>query len=308
MGLTKNKSVGKIRDNTVYNIDGASCGMDERLVDAIRTSIRAKMEKKSLTIPRLPAAAGRILQLSQDPDVQVKDLTEAVMSDATLAARVLTLANAAAHGSPVKGLDAAIVRLGMGKLCDLVFAESLQSKVFPQRAYRGILEQSWQLSLAAAVACDQITREIGVEREGAFIVGLLHDIGKPTLVNTVLEYERKNEGKQMGEELVELILSQLHEEIGAYVLEEWGMAEGAVEAARMHHRYQELGDVHPAHRIIYAANLICQHLGIGSEQCSIAFNLERSFLDMGLSDLARVEKILTKVSAEVERLLAGFKS
>jgi putative nucleotidyltransferase with HDIG domain len=303
---TKRKNFYKGRSNVVYNIDGATCGMDERLVDAIRTAVRSKMEKRSLEIPRLPQVAGRILQLSQDPDVQVRDVTEAVMSDPVLAARVLGLANAAANGGRVESLDAAILRLGLKKLRDLVFAESMQAKVFPARAYRSLLEPSWRLSLGAAVACEAIAKAVGADREGAFLLGLLHEIGKPTLVQTILEYERRNEGRSMGEELVEIVLSQLHEEIGAYVLEQWGMPEPVVEAARAHHRYQESPSASPAHRLIYAANLVCRHLGIGEEQCGIAFNLERCFLDLKLSDLDRVTPILEAVSRDVESLLAAF--
>ncbi len=306
MGFIKRKNFYKGRSNVVYNIDGASCGMDERLVEAIRASIRGKMERRDLVIPRLPVVAGQILQLSQDPDVQIDRVTEAVMSDPVLATRVLALANAAAHGGQVKGLNAAILRLGLRKLRDLVFAESLQSKVFPARAYRGLLEQSWHLSLGAAVACEAVSEVTGGDREGAFLLGLLHDIGKPTLVQTILEYERKNEGRAMGEELVEIVLSQLHEEIGAYVLEQWGMPEGVVEAARAHHRYHESGTVSPAHQVIWAANLICQHLGIGGAQDSVSFNLERVFLDLNLSDLERVEQMLGAIARNLDSLMAGF--
>ena len=306
MGLLKRKNYYKGPANVVYNIDGASCGMDDRLVDAIRTSIRAKMERRALDIPRLPAVAGRILHLSQDPEMHIKFVTDAVMSDPVLAARVLGLANAAAYGGQVKGLGPAILRLGLRKLRDLVFAESMHTKVFPSRAYRGLLEQSWRLSLGAAVACEVIASSTGVDREEAFLVGLLHDIGKPTLVLTILEYERKNEGRTMGEELVEIVLSQLHEEIGAYVLEQWGMPEGVVEAARAHHQYQDSPNASPVHRIAYAANLVCQHLGVGQDQSSVAFNLERAFLDLKLSDPAQVDQVLEAVSRDLETLMAGF--
>lgn len=301
----KRKNFYKGRSNVVYDIDGSSCGMDERLIEAIRTAVRAKMESRSLEIPRLPAAAGRILQLSQEPEVQVRSVTEAVMGDPVLAARVLTLANAAAHGTQVKSLHAAIMRLGLKKLRDLVFAESIQTKVFPARAYRELLEQSWQLSLAAAVACEVIATVGGLARDGAFLVGLLHDIGKPTLVHTILEYERKNNGHAMGEELVEIVLSQLHEEIGAYVLEQWKLPEDTVEAARAHHRYQENAST-PSHRIIYAANLICQHLGIGDVQRDVPFNLERAFLDLGLAEQSKIDTILQTVTQEFEMLMTGF--
>ena len=305
MNPTKRKNFYKGRSNVVYDIDGASCGLDDRLIEAIRTSVRVKMERKELSIPRLPVVAGRILQLSRDPDVQVKHVAEAVMSDPVLAARVITVANAAAHGSAVKSLSAAIMRLGLRKLRDLVFAESVQAKVFPARAYRSLLEPSWRLSLGAAVACDYLARVTGLERDGAFLIGLLHDIGKPTLVHTILDYERKNGDQPMGDELVEMVLSQLHEEIGAYVLQEWGMHESTVEAARAHHLYQGPASS-SAHRLIYSANLMCEHLGVGEIHRDVPFNLERVFVDLNLSDLAKVNQILESVSKELESLMAGF--
>lgn len=293
--------------NVVYNIDGASYGMDDRLVEAIRTSIRAKMESGKLDIPRLPEVAGRILRLSQDPDVQVSEVTDAVKGDPLLAARVLSLANSAALGGTgqVQSLDTAILRLGTKKLRDLVFAESVQTKVFPARAYRGLLEQSWRLSLGAGVACEAISKATGLERDAAFLIGLLHDTGKPTLVNTIAEYERKNEGRALGEEVVEVVLSQLHEEIGAHVLEQWKMPEAVVEAAREHHRYKEAANTDAAHRIIHAANLICEHLGVGDVQRDIYFNVERVFSDLGLG-VERVEEMLERISGDLDGLLAGF--
>lgn len=301
------KKYRKEPSNIVYNIDGASYGMDDRLVEAVRASVRSRMEKGTLDIPRLPKAAARILQLSQSPDVQISAVTDAVKSDPLLAARLLKLCNAAAFGGngEVTNLDAAIVRLGLKKVRDLVFAESLQTKVFPARSYRGLLEKSWMLSLGAAVACEEVGKATGLERDGAFLIGLLHDTGKPTLVNTLVEYEKKNGGKAMSDDLVEIVLSQLHEEIGAYVLQKWEMPASFVEAARQHHRYQESGKVPDAHRMIYAANLMCEHLGVGEIQRSISFNLERVFADLGLP-LDKVEEMLDRVSAQVEDLLSGF--
>jgi putative nucleotidyltransferase with HDIG domain len=296
----------KGRSNVVYDIDGASYGMDDRLVEAIRASIRKRVENGTLVIPRLPKVAGRILQLSQDPNIQIQAVTDVVKGDPILATRVLGLANAAAFGGngEIKNLGTAITRLGMRKLRDLVFAESMQTKVFPARAYIRLVEQSWRLSLGAAVACEAIAKATGHERDEAFLIGLLHDIGKPTLVNAILELERKNNGQSLGEELVELVLSQLHEEIGAYVLEQWKMPPAVVEAARAHHRYQGPGTA-STHGLICLTNLVCEHLGIGSEQRDVSFNLESVTGDLGL-DLARMERIVEEVSGGLEGLLAGF--
>ncbi|MBZ0270228.1 HDOD domain-containing protein [bacterium] len=306
MKASKPKSYYKGPSNVVYNIDGTSCGLDEHLVDAIRASLREKMEKRALEIPRLPTVAARILQLSQDPDVLVSDVTNAIISDPVLAARVLKIANAAASGGEVRGLEPAIMRIGLRKLRDLVFAESMQAKVFPARAYRPLLDASWRVSLGAAITCEILSKMTGIEREGAFLMGLLHDIGKPTLVMAIMEYERKNGGAPIGEELVELVLSQLHEEIGGYVLQQWGMHEMIVAGARAHHRYDESRSAPPGHRLIHAANRICEHLGVGSEQSPVSFSVERVFLDLGAPIIDKIDGIVEAVSRDLESLLTGF--
>ena len=92
------KKYRKEPSNVVYQVDGASYGMDDRLVAALRDSIRAKAERGQLDVPRLPAAASRILQLSQKPDVQVSEISDAVKTDSQLAKRVLKICNSAASG------------------------------------------------------------------------------------------------------------------------------------------------------------------------------------------------------------------
>jgi HD-like signal output (HDOD) protein len=208
----------------------------------------------------------------------------------------------------VESLESALTRLGMKTVCNIVFTESVQTKVFPARAYRDLLEQSWRLSLGSAIACEALSRVTGLERQAAFLIGLLHDTGKPTLVNTITEYEKKNQNRPLGDEMVEIVLSQLHEEIGAYVLEKWGMPAPIVEGARLHSRYEGESQSKPAQKLLYAANLVCRHLGIGDVHDGVSFNLEQVFLDLRLTDLAKVEKILEAVQHEMAAMLEGFGS
>ena len=73
----------------------------------------------------------------------------------------------------------------------------------------------------------------------------------------------------------EIVLSQLHEEIGAYVLEHWGMPAPIVDAARLHSRYAGESQSKPAQKLLYAANLVCRNLGIGDVHDGVSFNLEQ---------------------------------
>jgi HD-like signal output (HDOD) protein len=281
--------------NVVYNVDGATYGLDDNLVEALKNHIRRRLESKTLEIPRLPQVAGRILQLSQSPDTSVDEIVQVIVTDPVLAARILVIANSAAYGGGdrVEGLKSALMRLGSRIVQDMVFAESVRMRIFSARSYRSLLEQSWKLSIGTAVACEALSAATGLERECAFLMGLLHDTGTPVLINAVAESEKQNRGISLGEEMVEILISQLHEEIGAYVLSGWGMAPSVVSAAGAHH-------------LVHAANLVCQHLGIGTDQKDVNFSIAHVFADLGLADLDTMTPILESVAQETESMLAGL--
>jgi len=294
--------------NKVYVIDGASYGLDDRLVEAIKDSIGRKLTAKTLEVPRLPQVASRIMQLSGNPDTSVDDVVQVITTDPIMATRMLAIANSAAYnsGSRFDDLRPALLRLGTKVVSDTVFAESVRMKVFSAKSYRAILERSWKLSLGTALACDAISRATGIERSSAFLMGLLHETGTPVLVSTVAEYERQNRGVALGEDLVEILITQLHEEVGAHVLVEWGMSDVVVGAALAHHQYRGAGKSSPGSSLVHAGNLVCRHLGIGGESESVAFNLERVFTDLKLGDTDAVAPILETVQREFDGLMAGL--
>ncbi len=294
--------------STVYEVEGVSYGLDDALVRAIKGSIHRRLQSRTLEIPRLPQIAGRILRLSQNPTTDLDEIVRTIATDGILATRVMTVANSAAfgNGQTVDGLMPAVMRLGVKIVRDMVFAESIRLRIFSARSYRSVLEQSWKLSLGTAIACEELSRATGLERHTAFLLGLLHDTGKPVLVNAISEIERENRGLTLGEDIVEIVLSQLHEEVGAYVLVNWGMPDSIVSAAREHHRYRRTANVTPAQRLVYAGNMICRHLGIGETKRRVDFKIEYAFADLDLADTDKMSPILETVTHEVESLMAGF--
>lgn len=293
---------------TTYTIDGASYGLDDRLVEAVKTSINRKLESKTLEVPRLPQVATRILQLANNPNTDVDDIVRAITTDPLLVTRILNVANSAAYGTvqPVTGLQPAIMRLGSKFVEDVVFSESIRLKVFSARSYRHLLQESWQTSLATAVACEAMSQATGLERDGAFLMGLLHDTGKPVLAGAIGELEKLNQGRPLGEDTVTILMSQLHEDVGAHVLEIWGMSPEIVDAARGHHFYRGAAQTTSAQKLVHAGNLICQHLGIGDTQREINFTVEHVFADLGLNDIDRMTPILETVTRELEGLMVGL--
>ena len=291
--------------NVVYEIDGACYGLDDGLVEAIKSSIGRRLAANELEIPRLPQVANRILKLSETSDPDNREVVRTISTDPLLATRIMAIANSAAYAGleRLDGLEPVLMRLGFKAVRDIVFAESLRMRVFSARGYRPLLEASWQVSIGTAVACEALSKSTGLERDRAFLLGLLHETGVPVLAGAVAEIEKANRGNSLGSELVEILLSTMHEETGGYVLGRWGMSEAFVGAAREHHHYRGVGQSTSAQRLVYAGNLICEHLGIGRPERSVDFTLEHAFADLGLADLTLMSPILDAVQEGVDAMI-----
>jgi len=143
----------------------------------------------------LPAVTARVLELTA-PDVvaasgapaAIDEVTAVLASDQALAARLLWLANASVP-HPVRTVSAAVGALGV----EAVRAAVLSNKVFeacgsPDARADGLDRRAlWRHSLAVAFASRIVAEriELPIDGEEAFLAGLVHDIGKLLLSETL---------------------------------------------------------------------------------------------------------------------------
>lgn len=127
-----------------------------------------------------------IMKLDVESETCFRELDSYVCSDLGVAALVMRVVNSAfySHGNHIANIPRAISLLGFNvvrSLAMLAFSRSLFATT------RNPLFQChiWQHSLLTALAGQAICGELGnaVERDEAFIGGLMHDIGKVLLFN-----------------------------------------------------------------------------------------------------------------------------
>ncbi len=144
-------------------------------------------------LPTLSPIAIRVIQLSSDPDADLREIAHLIEADVALSARVLRLCQTADRAARTKitTIERAVVRLGL---------ESVRAAMLSVEIY-GLLtdgsaapddEQSfdrtgfWRHSLAVACASELLAeRHQGVledvRPQEAFLCGILHDLGKLAL-------------------------------------------------------------------------------------------------------------------------------
>src|SRR5687767_15589854 len=130
----------------------------------------------------------RLMPLFGKDTFPTDELAEVVRVDSGLTADILRVCNSAYFGFSIKAqtIQDAALRLGMReiyKITSKVIAEPILGGKGQQDFVEGV--DLWSHSLATASAAAVLAKAAGIDTEVAFTIGLLHDMGKVRLVQTV---------------------------------------------------------------------------------------------------------------------------
>ncbi len=201
----------------------------------LRSQITAQLEQGILDLPLLPVVANQVLQLSGDPNAEVKQLSSLIQQDQALAGQILRIANSPAYlpRSPIVSLQQAIAWLGMNMLAGLAFSVSVQNGVFLIKGYEKEVRALWSHALATGLYGKEIARRIRHNVENAFLCGLLHTIGKPVILHLILSTLSNQEDSPSWVSL-EPIIQEYHIAAGIKLGEVWQLPDPVREAIRLY--------------------------------------------------------------------------
>lgn len=188
----------------------------------------------------LPAVAMRVLQLTEDPKVDTRDLKECIENDPALTTKILRVVNSSLFGlsREVSDLNQAIALLGTKPLKLLVLGFSLPAGFFAGLTV-DMLGRYWRHTLTKAVAARELSETVWHQPgDEAFIAGLLQDLGILVLIQELgppyLAFLEKV--YQRGADLLTLETESLgfdHTQLTSRLLDHWGLPKTLAEAARL---------------------------------------------------------------------------
>ena len=212
-------------------------------VSMIRTGLKlsrvAQLIQELKSLPALPATVEKVREAMSDLTVSPRDIAQAIVKDPPIAAKVLSVANSAAYGFPsrVASVELAVALLGLRETYSIVLSAAVlnifdKSRRFDYKAY-------WEEAMNSAAAAKAIAKSCGKERDASiFTAGLLHDIGRIALLETVPEMYVSIPPDSMGEALVEAeldIIGLAHTEAGYELATRWQLPVEISEPIRFHH-------------------------------------------------------------------------
>lgn len=204
-------------------------------------TIEAILDDK-IKLPTFPAIALRIIEAVKTDDASMSELTKIVSSDPALVARVLKISNSSFYALPQKvdSIQKALTILGTEILKNIALSFVIVNWMKSGHGESFNYETFWKRAVTSAVAADLISAAIGQHSDDIFITALLQDIGIIILYLSMPEEYLKvlDEKRVTALPVVEVekkIFGYDHQEMGARILDKWGLPEAIYAPIAFHH-------------------------------------------------------------------------
>ncbi|MFQ5469887.1 MAG: HDOD domain-containing protein [Gammaproteobacteria bacterium] len=264
-----------------------------------------KLAKETSTVSSLPTIYTRLNEAVNDPQSANRDIANILSDDASLAARLLRIANSAFYGFPSKidTITRAVTVIGTKQLRDLALATSV-IKLFEGVSNDFVdMDSFWRHSVACGVAARILAtyrREVNVER--FFVSGLLHDIGRLIMCLKIPEimgdiFSTANENNQLLYKVERDVLGFNHAEAGGALLSHWRLPAQTIYAVSNHHRPMAKNNHQLDSTLVHIADIISNAMQLGSSGEQFVPPLDtKAWEQLGLP-----ESILSPTLTELKR-------
>ena len=228
--------------------------------------IRIRLASEGTSLPLFPDTAARVLEACQDPDGDIARVARLLESDPSLAANILRVSNSAAFApaEPIISLQQAVSRLGLASISGIATAIALRSEVFAVEGHDATLRKLWLHSALAGAWAKEVARMLRKSVERAFLCGLLHDIGKPIVLQAAVDVATEL-GVELEEEPLLEVMNELHVEVAGRLLDEWKMPLWIQESALHHHALGSAGEHRDEVLMTALANTLAHAMPTGAD-------------------------------------------
>jgi HD-like signal output (HDOD) protein len=200
--------------------------------------LASELSTGDVDLPSFPEVAAQVQRVLSQDDSDSARVVRVLGAEPMLAARVLSMANAAAlnpNGKVVADLRTAVTRLGFDSLRSAAIGFAM-TQIQRAKQFKGIerhLSALWQRSVLVAALAFVVARR--TEKAGpdtAMLTGLVHGVGKLY----ILTHSMKHPALFGQQAMYQRIVHDWHANIAKALLESWSMAEEIVSAV---HSYED---------------------------------------------------------------------
>ncbi|HEV8604584.1 MAG TPA: HDOD domain-containing protein [Tepidisphaeraceae bacterium] len=198
-------------------------------------------------LPSPPALAMLVMELVRE-DAPVAEIAELISQDSALSAKLLKTANSSFYrrSHTVSTIAHATILLGLKTVRTLVLGFSLVSRLQTRKTKAFDYQKFWRRNLYAATAARALAGKMNlIQREEAFLAGLLADIGMLALDAVYDGYADICRGARSHAELAEIevqLLDMTHADASGLLARQWKLPAMLAIPMGSHHRPETATD------------------------------------------------------------------
>lgn len=206
----------------------------------LRMQVQERVLKSSFRVPPMPQVAARVLALTRNPEFSLRELSNLIVIDQAIAARILRYANAPGRtlGRPVESLIQAVQRLGAQEVVNITLALALHGGGLKQGLFATAKHSLWRRSAVAGFCARTVAQRAHLDPHSGFLCGLLMDFGASVLYS-LLEDLLKQQPTYSRASLEEIV-QDYHSYVGQKIGEQWRLPAPVIEAMAYHHVEAEM--------------------------------------------------------------------
>lgn len=254
----------------------------------------ARARKPALP-PPFPAVAVQLIQQMQQPNVTATEVGRLIELDPSLTASLLRLVNSPFFGlrRQLASVPESVMVLGMGAVRRMVLSLAVVGPRKSMAVDPAYMREQWQHTVSCAALARRLIADDPAASDVAFTAGLLHDMGEVHLLQEhgadyaalCLDAGERDRRPEEAERF-----GRAHDELGAELLESWGLPQTIADAARTHHAPSAAG-LSLVQQAVWMANRIAQ-LPEGPQRLALA----------SPAGLAPASQAIEEARAEIETL------
>ncbi|TVM15950.1 HDOD domain-containing protein [Oceanidesulfovibrio indonesiensis] len=232
----------------------------------------ADLVNRHVELVSFPDIYLRIVEVLSDPLSSASHLADVVAKDPSLSTKLLRLVNSPFYGFPsrIESISRAISLIGSRDVTNLALGISVLNyfnKIPPESLD---VRSFWLHSITCGIVARTIaSQKVGLTEERFFVAGLIHDIGRLTLIKELPDGFRLAMLISRAERIAlheaeREVFGYNHAQVGGMIFKKWRFPPTLERPIRFHHKPESsMNLLEPA--IIHVADLIAvaMHLGTG---------------------------------------------
>ena len=279
-------------------------------------------------LPVLPTLVSKLVSLDMSSEAAYDEVVGIAEEDPTFAVRVLALANSAAFApvQVIEDIPQAVARIGAWNLAEMLATMAVMDVFAPRDDSARSL---WAHSVETAIGARTFASALpGVDKQAAYLLGLVHDLGRLVFLRAeaiepdvfrgmsseVLAQDQLSSSGSLVTTREKVLLGFDRADVGAQAAEVIGLTPNIVELIRHHH--DELSADRDLLAVVQLADAVSVHVSRGHvdlgapDPAALERCYPKSWVKAGVQplELERLAQLLPSISSQSNTLLAGLAS